>query len=75
MGDILEILPFEDPLVVIEIDGDTLWETLEVSLATWPAQEGWVPHTRCNCDTVVMLTTNMQAFPRNLRLPCRMGLT
>ena len=40
LGDILEILPFEDPLVVLEIDGRTLWETLEASLETWPAQEG-----------------------------------
>lgn len=58
MGDILEILPFEDPLVVIEIDGDTLWKTLEVSLATWPAQEGWVRHSRWSYDTVVMLNIN-----------------
>lgn len=41
MGDVLEILPFEDPLVVIEIDGQTLWDTLEASLETWPAQEGY----------------------------------
>jgi 2',3'-cyclic-nucleotide 2'-phosphodiesterase (5'-nucleotidase family) len=40
IGDVLEILPFEDPLVVLEISGKTLWEALEASLATWPAQEG-----------------------------------
>lgn len=40
LGDVLEILPFEDPLVVLEISGKTLWEALEASLATWPAQEG-----------------------------------
>lgn len=40
LGDVLEILPFEDPLVVLEISGKTLWEALEVSLSTWPAQEG-----------------------------------
>ncbi|KAH9981482.1 5'-nucleotidase [Lactifluus volemus] len=33
LGDVLEILPFEDPLV-------TLWDALEASLFTWPAQEG-----------------------------------
>lgn len=43
LGDILEILPFEDPLVVIELDGATIWEALESSLATWPAQEGRFP--------------------------------
>lgn len=40
LGDILEILPWEDPIVVLEIDGETLWNALEASLATWPAQEG-----------------------------------
>ena len=40
LGDILEILPFEDPLVVLEIDGATVWDALEASLETWPAQEG-----------------------------------
>jgi 2',3'-cyclic-nucleotide 2'-phosphodiesterase (5'-nucleotidase family) len=43
LGDVLEILPFEDPLVVLEISGKTLWETLESSLSTWPAQEGRFP--------------------------------
>ncbi|KAI0048198.1 Metallo-dependent phosphatase [Auriscalpium vulgare] len=43
LGDIMEILPFEDPLVVIEIDGKVLYDTLEASLATWPAQEGRFP--------------------------------
>ncbi|TFY65463.1 hypothetical protein EVG20_g5580 [Dentipellis fragilis] len=43
LGDLLEILPFEDPLVVIEVDGQTLWDTIEASLETWPAQEGRFP--------------------------------
>jgi 5'-nucleotidase len=40
LGDIMEILPFEDPIVVIEMDGETLWSALEGALETWPAQEG-----------------------------------
>ena len=40
LGDILEILPFEDPVVVLELDGETIWAALEASLETWPAQEG-----------------------------------
>ena len=40
MGDILEILPFDDPVVVLELDGETLWDALESSLKFWPAQEG-----------------------------------
>ncbi|KAI0818817.1 Metallo-dependent phosphatase [Irpex lacteus] len=43
LGDIMEILPFEDPIVVLEVDGETLWAALESSLATWPAQEGRFP--------------------------------
>lgn len=40
LGDILEILPFEDPIVVLELDGAALWDSLESSLSKWPAQEG-----------------------------------
>ncbi|KAL0567578.1 hypothetical protein V5O48_014416 [Marasmius crinis-equi] len=43
LGDILEILPFDDPVVVIEVDGATIWDALESSLETWPAQEGRFP--------------------------------
>jgi len=43
LGDILEILPFEDPIVVIELDGESIWAALEASLSTWPAQEGRFP--------------------------------
>ena len=42
LGDIMEILPFEDSIVVLELDGETIWEAFEAGLATWPAQEGWV---------------------------------
>lgn len=40
LGDILEILPFEDPILVVELDGATLWDAIESSLGMWPAQEG-----------------------------------
>ncbi|KAG9005859.1 hypothetical protein FRB94_003930 [Tulasnella sp. JGI-2019a] len=43
LGDILEILPFEDPMVVVTIDGATLWAALESALSMWPAQEGRFP--------------------------------
>ncbi|RDB21014.1 Trifunctional nucleotide phosphoesterase protein YfkN [Hypsizygus marmoreus] len=43
LGNILEILPFEDPLVVLELDGASIWDALESSLSTWPAQEGRFP--------------------------------
>jgi len=43
LGDIMEILPFEDPIVVVELDGETIWAALEAALYTWPAQEGRFP--------------------------------
>lgn len=36
----MEILPFEDSLVVLELDGETIWAALEAGLEKWPAQEG-----------------------------------
>lgn len=36
----MEILPFEDSIVALELDGQTIWDALEAGLATWPAQEG-----------------------------------
>ncbi|KAH7107747.1 Metallo-dependent phosphatase [Auriculariales sp. MPI-PUGE-AT-0066] len=43
MGDLLEILPFTDPIVVVQLDGETIWSALEGSLSKWPAQEGRFP--------------------------------
>jgi hypothetical protein len=44
LGEIMEILPFEDPLVVLELDGEALWGAFEESLERWPALEGSVLH-------------------------------
>ncbi|EJD53251.1 Metallo-dependent phosphatase [Auricularia subglabra TFB-10046 SS5] len=43
LGDIMEILPFEDPIVVLELDGEAIWAAMEGSLSKWPAQEGRFP--------------------------------
>lgn len=43
LGDIMEILPFEDPIVVLELDGEAIWAALEAALSTFPAQEGRFP--------------------------------
>ncbi|KLO14900.1 Metallo-dependent phosphatase [Schizopora paradoxa] len=43
LGEILEILPFEDSIVIIEMDGNAIWDALESSLSKWPAQEGRFP--------------------------------
>lgn len=57
IGDILEILPFDDPTLVIEIDGATLWAALESALSTWPSQEGCVLFY-----FLFLLTTRRNAF-------------
>ncbi|KAL4065330.1 Metallo-dependent phosphatase-like protein [Scleroderma citrinum] len=43
LGNILEILPFQDPVVVLELDGEMLWDALEAALSKFPAQEGRFP--------------------------------
>ncbi|KAF8644157.1 hypothetical protein AX16_008684 [Volvariella volvacea WC 439] len=43
IGNIMEILPFGDPIVVLELDGAAIWGSLEASLSKWPAQEGRFP--------------------------------
>lgn len=40
VGNVLEILPFQDPIVVLQMDGSKIWTALESSLSPWPAQEG-----------------------------------
>ncbi|KAG6333825.1 hypothetical protein ID866_5257 [Astraeus odoratus] len=43
LGNILEILSFEDPLVAIEIDGEGIWDIMEAALSKYPAQDGRFP--------------------------------
>lgn len=55
-------------MVVISMDGATLWAALESALSTWPAQEGYVSHTlypRCDifaCLMIIVLRHNSR-FP------------
>ncbi|KAF7344288.1 Metallo-dependent phosphatase [Mycena venus] len=43
LGDITTILPYPDPVVVVEIDANTLWDTVESGLSRYPSQEGRFP--------------------------------
>jgi 2',3'-cyclic-nucleotide 2'-phosphodiesterase (5'-nucleotidase family) len=43
LGDILEIFPFDDAVVCMEIDGKGIWSAIENGLSRWPAQEGRFP--------------------------------
>jgi len=43
LGDIYEILPFDDPIIMLELTGEDIWSALENGFSTWPAQEGRFP--------------------------------
>ncbi|KAJ6556564.1 Metallo-dependent phosphatase [Mycena vulgaris] len=43
LGDLSTILPYPDPVLVVEIDANTLWDTLESGLSRHPSQEGRFP--------------------------------
>jgi 2',3'-cyclic-nucleotide 2'-phosphodiesterase (5'-nucleotidase family) len=40
LGDLMTILPYLDPTVVVELDANSLWDALESALSRWPTQEG-----------------------------------
>jgi hypothetical protein len=43
IGDILDIFPYEDPVVVIKVTGQQLWDALENGVSEYPKQEGRFP--------------------------------
>ncbi|KAJ6492676.1 Metallo-dependent phosphatase-like protein [Mycena vulgaris] len=43
LRDLTAILPYPDPKIVVEIDANTLWDTLESGLSRHSAQEGRFP--------------------------------
>ncbi|CAG8555464.1 8855_t:CDS:2, partial [Scutellospora calospora] len=43
LGDILEIFPFEDTVVVIRVTGQQIWDVLQSALSMVPKQEGRFP--------------------------------
>ncbi|KAI2621301.1 Metallo-dependent phosphatase [Xylaria nigripes] len=43
LKDILSCFPFEDPVVVIKLTGQSLWDALENSVSLYPALEGRFP--------------------------------
>ncbi|KIK95089.1 hypothetical protein PAXRUDRAFT_407850 [Paxillus rubicundulus Ve08.2h10] len=43
LGNLMTILPFLDPMVVLELDGNALWDAMESGLSKWPVQEGRFP--------------------------------
>ncbi|KAJ2162986.1 hypothetical protein GGF46_000172 [Coemansia sp. RSA 552] len=43
LRDVMEIFPFEDPVVVVRLTGDQIRRALENGVSKWPAQEGRFP--------------------------------
>ncbi|EAU80500.2 hypothetical protein CC1G_11855 [Coprinopsis cinerea okayama7 len=43
LGDLKTMFPYNDSVVVMEVDGKTLWEAMESGLSRWPSQEGRFP--------------------------------
>ncbi|KAJ2398741.1 hypothetical protein GGI23_003062, partial [Coemansia sp. RSA 2559] len=43
MRDVMELFPFEDPVVVVKLTGDQIRRALENGVSKWPAQEGRFP--------------------------------
>ncbi|KAJ1891933.1 hypothetical protein LPJ66_006639 [Kickxella alabastrina] len=43
LREIMEIFPFEDPVVVVRLTGDQVRRALENGVSKWPAQEGRFP--------------------------------
>ncbi|KAI9183847.1 hypothetical protein H9P43_002899 [Blastocladiella emersonii ATCC 22665] len=41
--DVMEMFPFEDPVVVIDVTGEQVWGALENGVSMWPKQEGRFP--------------------------------
>ncbi|KAJ7824797.1 Metallo-dependent phosphatase [Mycena olivaceomarginata] len=43
LGDLTTILPFSDSTIVVEVDANTLWDTVESGLSRYPSPEGCFP--------------------------------
>ena len=43
-NDLLNVLPYNNTVVVIEISGETILEMLEVAVSKWPAENASFPH-------------------------------
>ncbi|KAJ1657770.1 hypothetical protein IWQ61_002871 [Dispira simplex] len=49
MRTVMDLFPFEDPVVVVRLSGSQLWEALENGFSKFPAQEGRFPQVSGMC--------------------------
>ena len=66
----MEILPFEDSIVVLELDGSTIHKAFEAGLSKWPAQEGYGFRLVASITTLTL----QKALPRRVRFQSYLGL-
>ncbi|KAF5384466.1 hypothetical protein D9757_006409 [Collybiopsis confluens] len=43
LKNLMTVLPYNDPTVVVELDANSLWDAMESGLSKWPTQEGRFP--------------------------------
>ncbi|PPR01109.1 hypothetical protein CVT24_000405 [Panaeolus cyanescens] len=43
LKNLMTVLPYDDPTIVVELDANGLWDTVESGLSRWPTQEGRFP--------------------------------
>ncbi|PPQ85477.1 hypothetical protein CVT24_008704, partial [Panaeolus cyanescens] len=43
LNSLMTVLPYDDPTIVLELDANGLWDTLESGLSRWPIHEGRFP--------------------------------
>lgn len=40
LDNLMTLLPYPDPMVIVELDANALWDALESALSRFPKQEG-----------------------------------
>lgn len=85
LNDIMEILPWSNPVIVVEMDGACLWSALEAGLGMWPAHEGYVFRfyslhmvglsDRYTYLIMSLLEYRLQTLSHHRGVPRRMGLS
>ncbi|KAK1227919.1 hypothetical protein PQX77_009058 [Marasmius sp. AFHP31] len=43
LKNLMTVLPYDDPTIVVELDANALWDTMESGLSRWPTHEGRFP--------------------------------
>jgi 5'-nucleotidase len=55
LRDLVNCFPFEDPVVVMKVTGQAIWDALENGVSNYPALEGTYPHISFPLKTLLTL--------------------